>query len=102
MADRPVPSALASNKPAAGTEAEHERSRAMIRSPAEGDGLPPLGRLPPPVWSDGTGALLCPILAMGALLGGPIGPRHGPEGKVPAERRLLGDRNPAYAHTRTY
>ena len=45
---------------------------------------------------------LLSCLAMGALFGGPIGPRHGPEGRRAAERRVLGDRNPAYAHTSLY
>ena len=31
----------------------------------------------------------CLMLAMGAFFGGPIGPRHGVEGKVAAERRVL-------------
>ena len=51
--------------------------------------MTPLGRLPPRVWSDGTGSLLVLMLAMGARFGGPIGPGHGVEGKVTAERRVL-------------
>ena len=54
------------------------------------------------VWSDGTGSLLVLMLAMGALFGGPIGPGHGLEGKVAAERRLHSCRNPADGHTRRY
>ena len=41
-------------------------------------------------------------VAMGALLGGPIGPGHGLEGKLAAERRLNRCRNPADGHTRRY
>ena len=31
----------------------------------------------------------CLMLAMGAFFGGPIGPRHGPEGRLATERRVL-------------